>query len=163
MELLEKIQEAVQFLRKVLPDGCPGIGVVLGSGLSGFVDGLENRVAVDVSGVPHWPVPTVRGHEGRLVFGKLEGVEILVLRGRVHLYEGYSAQDVGFPVRVLGRMGVKSLVLTHAAGALHPDFVPGDLMLITDHVNLMFDNPLMGPHDVSLGERFPDMWSAETR
>jgi len=157
MELRNQIAEAVGFLRKVFPDPCPKTAIVLGSGLRALVDELDDRIVVEVSEIPHWPVPTVRGHEGRLVFGKIGEVPVFALQGRVHLYEGYSIQEVVYPVRVMGRMGVKSLVLTNASGGLNPNLVPGDLMLITDHINFMFTNPLTGPHDSSLGVRFLDM------
>jgi len=157
MELQNQIRETLGFLRNAIPEPCPKIAVVLGSGLRALVDALDERFVVEVSEIPHWPVPSVRGHEGRLVFGKIGKIPTFVLQGRVHFYEGFSIQEVVFPIRVLGKMDVKSLVLTNAAGGLNPDFTPGDLMIITDHINFMFQNPLIGIRDSSLGVRFPDM------
>jgi purine-nucleoside phosphorylase len=134
----------------------PAIGVVLGSGLGAFADSLEEAVALPFQEVPHFPAPTVAGHDGALVLGRSRGTPVAVMRGRVHHYEGYSLDDVVFPVRVLGRLGVRTLVLTNAAGAVNPAFAPGDLMVVEDHVNLL-GNPLVGPNEEALGPRFPDL------
>jgi len=134
----------------------PAIGVVLGSGLGAFADALEDAVAVPFADIPHFPASTVVGHSGALVLGRSRGVPVAVMKGRVHFYEGYRLDEVVFPVRVLGRLGVKTLVLTNAAGAINPAFAPGDLMVIEDHVNLL-GNPLLGPNEEALGPRFPDM------
>jgi purine-nucleoside phosphorylase len=140
----------------------PSIGLVLGSGLGAFADALEEAVAVPYPEIPHFPVSTVAGHAGALVVGRSRGVPAAVLRGRVHFYEGYRLDEVVFPVRVLGRLGVKTLVLTNAAGAINAGFAPGDLMVIEDHVNLL-GNPLLGPNEEALGPRFPDMSEAYDR
>jgi len=134
----------------------PAIGIVLGSGLGAFADALEDAVAVPFAQIPHFPAPTVVGHSGALVVGRSRGVPVAVMKGRVHFYEGYRLDEVVFPVRVLGRLGVTTLVLTNAAGAINSAFVPGDLMVIEDHLNLL-GNPLLGPNEDALGPRFPDM------
>jgi purine-nucleoside phosphorylase len=134
----------------------PAIGVVLGSGLGAFADSLDEAVAAPFGEIPHFPAPTVAGHGGTLALGRSRGVPVAVLKGRVHFYEGYSLDQVVFPVRVLGRLGVKTLVLTNAAGAINPSFAPGDLMVIEDHLNLL-GNPLLGSNEGALGPRFPDM------
>jgi purine-nucleoside phosphorylase len=134
----------------------PAIGVVLGSGLGAFADALADAVAVPFAEIPHFPASTVVGHSGALVVGRSRDVPVAVMKGRVHFYEGYRLDEVVFPVRVLGRLGVKTLVLTNAAGALNSAFAPGDLMVIEDHLNLL-GNPLLGPNEDALGPRFPDM------
>jgi len=150
------IEEAVRFLRPRLPDS-PAAGVVLGSGLEGFAAELSSVVEIPYAEIPHWPRSTVAGHAGKLVAGRLGDKTIAVLAGRVHLYEGYSAPEVVFPVRVLGRLGVRTLVLTNAAGTVNPDLRPGSLVLISDHINLQGSNPLIGDNDDRLGPRFPDL------
>jgi purine-nucleoside phosphorylase len=134
----------------------PAIGVVLGSGLGAFADALADAVAVPFAEIPHLPASTVVGHSGAFVVGRSRGVPVAVMKGRVHVYEGYRLDEVVFPVRVLGRLGVKTLVLTNAAGAVNAAFAPGDLMVIEDHLNLL-GNPLLGPNEDALGSRFPDM------
>jgi len=141
------------------------VGVILGSGLGSFADTLENRVETPYSEIPGWPVSTAKGHAGKLVTGRLLNkelgdTELIVAAGRAHLYEGYSAQQVAFPIRELARRGVKSLVITNAAGGVNLSYKPGDLVLISDHINLMGVNPLIGANDESLGPRFPDMSEA---
>ena len=140
----------------------PAVGVVLGSGLGAFADELSDAVAVPFASIPHFPAPTVAGHGGALVLGRCGGVPVAVMKGRVHHYEGYSLADVVFPVRVLGRLGVTTLVVTNAAGAINALFRPGELMVIEDHVNLL-GNPLVGPNEDALGLRFPDMSEAYDR
>ena len=138
----------------------PRIGVVLGSGLGGLADALENRVEVPYAEIPGWPPSTAVGHAGVLVLGEVDGVPLAVMRGRAHLYEGISAEQAVFGIRVLGRLGVRSLVVTNAAGAINDAFRPGMLVLISDHVNLQGTSPLVGPNDEELGHRFPDMSDA---
>ena len=138
----------------------PRIGVVLGSGLGGLADALENGVEIPYSEIPGWPVATAVGHAGVLVLGEVEGVPIAVMRGRAHLYEGVGADQAVFGVRVLRRLGVRTLVVTNAAGGINETFRPGMLVLITDHVNLQGTSPLVGPNDEELGPRFPDMSDA---
>ena len=138
----------------------PRVGVVLGSGLGSLVDELEDRVEIPYAEIPGWPVSTAVGHAGVLVLGTIAGVPIAVMRGRAHLYEGIGADRVAFGVRVLGRLGIGSLVVTNAAGGIDPGYRPGLLVLISDHVNLQGASALVGPNDDSLGPRFPDMSDA---
>lgn len=138
----------------------PEIGLVLGSGLGAFADRLEGAKSLPYDEIPHFPVSSVHGHAGRLVVGTLAGVRVVVMQGRVHGYEGYSAAEVVFPIRVLCRLGIRALVLTNAAGCVNAAWAPGDLMRITDHLNLSGRNPLEGPNDASLGPRFPDLSTA---
>ncbi len=138
----------------------PAVGVVLGSGLGDFADAVEEPVAVPYGEILGWPVSTAIGHAGELVLGSFGGVPIAVMKGRAHLYEGHPADRVVFGVRVLGRLGVRSLVLTNACGAIDPDMPPGRLVAVSDHLNLQGTSPLIGPNDDSLGPRFPDMSDA---
>jgi purine-nucleoside phosphorylase len=161
VSLVERLDEAAGVVRDRTPLR-PSIGVVLGSGLGAFADALENAVAVPFGEIPHFPASTVVGHSGALVVGRSRGVPVSVMKGRVHFYEGYSLDEVVFPVRVLGRLGVKTLVLTNAAGAINPAFAPGELMVIEDHLNLL-GNPLLGRNEEALGPRFPDMSEAYDR
>lgn len=141
----------------------PRIGLILGSGLNPLAQKVDATDVIPYEAVPHFPQPTVEGHVGRLVLGQLEGTSIIVMQGRVHFYEGYPIQQVVFPVRVMQVMGIETLIVTNAAGGLNPAFRPGDLMLITDHLNLIGmtgNNPLFGPNDPTLGPRFPDMSQA---
>jgi purine-nucleoside phosphorylase len=138
----------------------PQVGVVLGSGLGGLADELVGRVEVPYGEIPGWPVSTAVGHAGLLVLGTVDGVGVAALKGRAHLYEGVPADRAVFGVRVLARLGVRTLVVTNAAGAVNPGFRPGQLVLISDHVNLLGTSPLVGPNDDTLGPRFPDMSEA---
>ncbi|MGD8397753.1 MAG: purine-nucleoside phosphorylase [Anaerolineae bacterium] len=141
----------------------PRVGLILGSGLNPLAESVESAEILSYEEIPHFPRPTVEGHVGRLVVGKLEGVSVAVMQGRVHFYEGYPIQQVVFPVRVLQVMGIETLIVTNAAGGLDPEFHAGELMLITDHLNIMGmggSNPLFGPNDPTLGPRFPDMSQA---
>ncbi len=141
----------------------PRVGIVLGSGLGGFAASVESPDIIPYDEIPHWPVSTVEGHHGELVVGTLEGQPVMVMSGRAHFYEGYPLSQVTLPVRVMQLMGVEILILTNAAGGLEATFTPGDLMLISDHINFVGmtgSNPLRGPNDSSLGTRFPDMSSA---
>ena len=160
-ELVARLDAAASVVRGRTPL-CPAVGVVLGSGLGAFADSLEEAVAVPFGEIPHFPASTVVGHGGALVVGRSRGVPVAVMKGRVHFYEGYTLEQVVFPVRVLARLGVKTLVVTNAAGAINPSFAPGDLMVIEDHLNLI-GNPLLGPNDEGLGPRFPDMSEAYDR
>lgn len=144
----------------------PRVGMILGSGLGGLADSIADATVVPYAEIPGWPVPTVEGHAGRLLLGTLEGVPVAVMQGRVHFYEGIPMPYVGLPVRVLQVMGIESLIVTNAAGAVHPDFAPGDIMLITDHINLLGMagvSPLRGPNLDRFGPRFPDMSQAYDR
>jgi purine-nucleoside phosphorylase len=153
------LDDAVRRIREAT-DWEPRIGVVLGSGLGGLADALENRVEIPYGEIPGWPVSTAVGHAGVLVLGEVDGVPIAVMRGRAHLYEGLSADRAVFGVRVLGALGVRTLVITNAAGGINETFRPGMLVLISDHVNLQGTSPLVGPNDEELGPRFPDMSDA---
>ena len=151
-QIRDKVRERIQLQ--------PQVGLILGSGLGTLADAVESPTITPFGDLPSWPVSTVPGHMGRLVAGQLEGKAVLVLQGRVHFYEGYSLAQVTLPVRVMNRLGIETLILTNAAGAVNPDFEPGELMLITDHLNLMGMaglNPLRGPNLDKVGPRFPDM------
>ncbi len=142
------------------------IGIILGSGLGGFAEAIQDPSVIPFSALPEWPVSTVAGHEGQFVIGQLEGKSVMVLQGRVHFYEGYSMGEVTLSVRVMQRLGVGTLIVTNAAGAINPEYAPGDLMLITDQLNLMTmagPNPLRGPNLAEIGPRFPDMSQAYDR
>jgi len=153
------IDEAAAFVRRASALE-PTTGVVLGSGLGGLADELDGAVEIPYGDIPGWPVSTAVGHAGTLVLGTLEGVPLAVMRGRAHLYEGLPADKVAFGVRVLGRLGVRTLVLTNACGGVRTDLTPGQLVLVSDHVNLQGVSPLVGPNDDALGPRFPDMSDA---
>ena len=157
------IYEAAAAYIRGQTDHQPEIGLILGSGLNPLAEAVQAANRIPYERVPHFPKPTVEGHVGQLVLGVLEGLPVMVMQGRVHFYEGYSMQEVVFPVRVMQVMGIKTLLVTNAAGGLNPAFHAGDLMLITDHINLIGmagHNPLYGPNDPSLGPRFPDMSQA---
>jgi purine-nucleoside phosphorylase len=144
----------------------PSIAIILGSGLSNIADGVVGADVISFQDVPHFSASTVTGHSGRLVFGELNHKSVMIMQGRVHFYEGYSMAQVTLPVRVMQRLGIEILVVTNAAGGVNPDFHPGDVMLITDHLNflgMMGSNPLMGPNYDELGPRFPDMSQAYDR
>lgn len=156
---LQEIDEVADAVRKYT-SYTPEIGIILGSGLGGLADEIEAPDMIYYKNLPHWPVSTVHGHVGRLVIGKLEGKIVLVMQGRSHYYEGYSMAEVTLPVRVMQRLGVKTLIVTNAAGAINEKFIPGDVMFLSDHISLMAMgglNPLRGPNIDELGERFPDM------
>jgi purine-nucleoside phosphorylase len=136
------------------------VAVVLGSGLGGFAEELADRIEMPYSEIPGWPHSTAIGHAGRLVFGKLGSLDVAVMSGRAHLYEGYTPAQVTFGVRVLGKLGVRGMIFTNAAGGINPAYQRGGLVLISDHINLQGSNPLAGPNDDSLGPRFPDMSEA---
>jgi purine-nucleoside phosphorylase len=141
----------------------PQIALVLGSGLGAFADEFSNAVRIPYAKIPDFPQSTAIGHAGQLVLGTVEGVDVVGMQGRVHSYEGYSAQDVAFPIRVFARMGAKAVILTNAAGGIRKDFTQGRLVVITDHINLQGAHPLTGPNDENFGSRFPDMTAAYDR
>ncbi len=156
MEKIDQVADAV----RARTDQKPEIGMILGSGLGSLAESIQNPDKIPYPEIPGWPVSTVKGHSGQLVIGELEGKTVLVMQGRSHFYEGYDMPLVGLPIRVMKRLGIETLVVTNAAGAVHPDFEPGDLMLITDHLNLIGmagNNPLRGPNLEEFGPRFPDM------
>jgi purine-nucleoside phosphorylase len=152
----EQAVEAAEFITSKYPHPVK-TAIVLGSGLGALADELENSVRVPYPEIPHFVRPTVEGHAGQLVLGKLGGKDVAVQQGRFHYYEGYSMEQVMFPVRVFGRMGIENLILTNAAGSLNTDITPSELMLISDHLNCIGVNPLRGTNDVRFGPRFPDM------
>lgn len=156
---LQQIDEAADAIR-VRTSYKPRIGLILGSGLNSLADSVRDADIIPYADLPNWPRSTVPGHVGRLVIGKLEGQPVLVMQGRVHFYEGYSMSQVTLPVRVMIRLGIEMMFVTNAAGGINPDYAPGDVMLITDNLNLIGmagANPLMGPNIDELGPRFPDM------
>jgi purine-nucleoside phosphorylase len=156
---LAEIDQAADAVRKQLRSQ-PFAGLVLGSGLGGLADRVEDPVFIPYDGIPFWPKSTVQGHAGRLLAGKLFGQQVIVQQGRAHFYEGYSMAEVTLPVRVMKRLGINTLILTNAAGAINPRYEPGDVMLITDHISMVGMtgfNPLRGPNLDELGPRFPDM------
>lgn len=153
---LQKINEAKEYLLKRI-NIKPAIGLILGSGLGDLADEIDNAIVIDYSDIPNFPVSTVEGHAGKLVIGQLEGKEVVAMQGRFHYYEGYSMQEITFPVRVMAAIGVKTLIVTNACGGLSPQLYPGALMIISDHINFMGDNPLIGKNEGELGPRFPDM------
>lgn len=155
-ELVRMIREADEYIRGTTSRR-PLVGIILGTGLGSLAEKIENSVSVPYSEIPHFPVSTVDSHAGELVFGELAGVEVVAMSGRVHYYEGYSMKEVTFPVRVMKALGCEYLFLSNAAGGLNPLYDAGDIVLTVDHINLMGDNPLVGPNDDDLGPRFPDM------
>jgi purine-nucleoside phosphorylase len=162
---IEQIDEAADAIRK-RTSYRPRVGLILGSGLNSLADSVQKADIIPYGELPNWPVSTVYGHAGRLVIGELEGQTALVMQGRIHFYEGYSMSQITLPVRVMLRLGLEMMFVTNAAGGVNPDFVPGDVMLITDNLNLigmMGANPLMGPNIDELGPRFPDMSQAYDR
>ncbi len=162
---LEQIKEAAAEVRSRLAIA-PRVGLILGSGLNTLADSVENAQIIPFRELPHWPLSTVMGHSGQLVVGNLEGQPVFVMQGRVHYYEGYSMAQVTLPVRVMQMLKIEILVVTNAAGGINPNFVPGDMMLITDHLNLAGMaglNPLIGPNLDEIGPRFPDMSQAYDR
>lgn len=162
---LEQIDQAADSIRKRISHQ-PRAGLILGSGLNSLADSVQNAKIIPYSELPHWPISTVHGHAGQLVIGELEGQPVFVMQGRIHFYEGYSMSQITLPVRVMLRLGLEMMFVTNAAGGVNPDFVPGDVMLITDNLNLigmMGANPLMGPNIDELGPRFPDMSQAYDR
>jgi len=158
----QDIDDAVGAIRKTT-SLVPKIGMILGSGLGPLAEAIEGAERLEVNSIPGWPVSTVEGHSGKLVFGQLEGVPVLALQGRAHYYEGHSIERLGLPVRVMQKLGAEFLIVTNAAGAVHPEFSPGELMLISDHINLIGMaglSPLRGPNLDAYGPRFPDMSQA---
>lgn len=156
---LEQIDEVTNAVRARMSHQ-PKIALILGSGLGGLADSISNPDSILFHDLPYWPQSTVPGHAGRLVIGEIENKAVLVMQGRIHFYEGYSMSQVTLPIRVMQRLGIEILVVTNAAGAINPQYAPGDLMLITDNLNLvgmMGFNPLIGPNIDELGPRFPDM------
>lgn len=162
---LEQIDQAADAVRKRTSHR-PRIGIILGSGLNDLADSVQKADIIPYSDLPNWPISTVHGHAGRLVLGELERQTVFIMQGRIHFYEGYSMSQITLPVRVMQRLGLEIMIVTNAAGGVNPGFTPGDVMLITDHLNLIGMtgfNPLMGPNLDELGPRFPDMSQAYDR
>lgn len=161
METVEKhraaLNEAVEFINKKITFE-PKIGIILGTGLGSLVDGIDLVGEVPYDGIPHFPISTVESHHGRLLFGHLRGKPVVCMQGRFHYYEGYSFKQITFPVRVMKKLGIETLIASNAAGGLNPNFEAGDIMLIKDHINFFPGNPLIGPNDNELGLRFPDCY-----
>jgi purine-nucleoside phosphorylase len=153
------IRETADFIRAHCRQQ-PVLGLILGSGLGACADSFQDRTVIPFTEIPHFPSSTIPGHSGNLIIGKTEDVPVIALQGRVHLYEGYTIAEVAFPTRILGSLGIRRLIVTNAAGGINTDFRPGDLMVITDHINMMGLNPLLGPNIDELGPRFPDMSEA---
>src|SRR2546430_16460903 len=156
LSLYERAQRAAQFIHSRTSTE-PSVAIVLGSGLGAFADELNDATAIGYDEIPGFAHATVEGHAGRLVIGKAGNVAVAAMQGRFHFYEGYSLEEVTFPIRVLKLLGVRTIVLTNAAGTLNIDFTPGSLMVIGDHLNLLGDNPLRGQNDERFGPRFPDL------
>jgi purine-nucleoside phosphorylase len=156
---LEDMQETAAFLRTKITTE-PEVGIILGSGLGGLVKEIDIEIAIPYEEIPNFPVSTVEGHSGKLIFGRLSGKFVMAMQGRFHFYEGYTMQQVTFPVRVMKFIGVKTLLVSNASGGVNPTFRVGDLMILTDHINLFPTNPLMGRNNPDLGPRFPDMSEA---
>ncbi|MCW3785510.1 purine-nucleoside phosphorylase [Plebeiibacterium sediminum] len=154
--MLSKINETADFIVKKSNTKAK-IGIILGTGLGGLVEEIDIKFTLDYNVIPNFPVSTVEGHHGRLIFGILGGKEVVAMQGRFHYYEGYNMQEVTFPVRVMKMMGIETLLVSNASGGLNPDFAVGDVMIIDDHINMFGTNPLMGKNFNELGPRFPDM------
>ncbi|MCD6407039.1 purine-nucleoside phosphorylase [Candidatus Aerophobetes bacterium] len=154
--LREKIGEALSYVRSK-SSIVPEIGIILGTGLGKLAEKIENKVVISYKQIPHFAVSTAPGHAGNLLLGKIGEKKVVAMQGRFHLYEGYSPEEVTFPIRVMKALGVKVLIESNAAGGMNRNFKPGDIMIITDHINFTGTNPLIGPNDDSLGPRFPDM------
>jgi len=159
---MQKIKETGHFLTSKMQNK-PQIGIILGSGLGNLVTHLEKEQEIPYTAIPNFPVSTVKGHHGSFIFGKMNGVEVIVLNGRFHYYEGYTMQEVTFPIQIMKELGIKKLIVSNAAGGMNPTFNVGDIMLIRDHINLFGTNPLIGANDDQMGPRFPDMSEAYSK
>lgn len=155
--MLENIERTTSYIKSRIGDFEPEIGIILGTGLGGLVKEIEIEKQMMYSNIPDFPISTLEFHSGKLIFGKLAGKNIVAMQGRLHYYEGYSMQQITFPVRVMKMLGIKTLFVSNASGSLNPDFKKGDLMVIEDHINLQPQNPLVGNNYDELGPRFPDM------
>ena len=156
--MLQKIQETAAFLRGKMKTS-PETAIILGTGLGSLVNEITEKYEIEYKDIPNFPLSTVEGHSGKLIFGKLGGKEIMAMQGRFHFYEGYSMKEVTFPVRVMRELGIKTLFVSNAAGGMNPEFIIGDLMIITDHINMFPEHPLRGKN-IPYGDRFPDMSAA---
>ena len=156
--MLQKIQETAAFLRGKMKTS-PETAIILGTGLGSLVNEITDKYEIEYKDIPNFPLSTVEGHSGKLIFGKLGSTEIMAMQGRFHFYEGYSMKEVTFPVRVMRELGIKTLFVSNAAGGMNPEFIIGDLMIITDHINMFPEHPLRGKN-IPYGDRFPDMSAA---
>lgn len=153
---LTKVMESVNYIKSIIKEE-PEIGVILGSGLGDLADTVENKVTIKYGDIPNMPVSTVVGHAGQFVFGELEGKKVVMMQGRFHYYEGHKMEILALPIYIMKYLGVKNLIVTNAAGGVNTSFKPGDLMIITDHINFALTNPLIGKNDEEIGPRFPDI------
>ena len=156
--MLERVQETAAFLKKKV-SATPEIGIILGTGLGALVDAIENKLEVPYAEIPYFPISTVEGHSGKVIFGQLGGHSVMAMQGRFHFYEGYSMKEVTYPVRVMRELGIRMLIVSNAGGGVNPNFKVGDIMIITDHLNLFPEHPLRG-RNVPYGPRFLDMGEA---
>ena len=156
--MLQKIQETAEFLKSRM-NSAPETAIILGTGLGSLVNEITDKYEIEYKDIPNFPLSTVEGHSGKLIFGKLGDKEIMAMQGRFHFYEGYSMKEVTFPVRVMRELGIKTLFVSNAAGGMNPGFIIGDLMIITDHINMFPEHPLRG-RNIPYGDRFPDMSAA---
>lgn len=160
--IFEKCQESVHAIRARISQK-PEVGIILGTGLGKLADRIENAEAIDYHDIPHFPVSTVESHAGRLIFGMLSGKLVVVMQGRFHYYEGYTLQQVTYPVRVMKQLGIHTLIVSNACGGINKSFAPGDVMLISDHINLLGTTPTIGVRDERLGPRFTDLYNCYTK
>ncbi|HEY3135987.1 MAG TPA: purine-nucleoside phosphorylase [Blastocatellia bacterium] len=160
--LYDRASEAARYVQAQAHSSAPRVAVVLGSGLGGVADAVEDAIDIPFGEIPHFVTSTVEGHDGKLIMGSCGGIDVVLMKGRLHFYEGYSMEDVTLPVRVFSIMGIRSLILTNAAGGTAPHLSPGSLMVITDHINMMGENPLRGPNDERFGPRFQDLTEVYT-
>ncbi|TCK86804.1 purine-nucleoside phosphorylase [Natranaerovirga hydrolytica] len=158
--MIEKYKESAKWIKEKIKNELPELGLVLGSGLGTLANEIKNPIELEYKEIPNFPVSTVEGHDGKLVFGELEGKKVLAMKGRFHYYEGYTMEQVTFPIRIMKLIGIKNIILTNAAGGLRKDLKAGSLMLINDHINFTGDNPLIGENLDEFGVRFPDMSEA---
>ncbi|MBB6273031.1 purine-nucleoside phosphorylase [Pedobacter cryoconitis] len=155
--MFQTLHETVEYIKLKCDNFQPEIGIVLGTGLGGLVNEIEVKFSLMYSNIPNFPISTLEFHSGKLIFGKLNGKKVIAMQGRLHYYEGYSMQQITFPIRVMKALGIQHLFISNAAGSLNADFKKGDLMIINDHINLQPESPLRGRNDVDMGPRFPDM------
>lgn len=155
-DLISNIKETLEVIRKHTTDKYP-IGIILGTGLGGLVNEIEVKHEISYDAIPHFPISTVESHHGKLIFGKVNGKNVVAMQGRFHFYEGYTMQQITYPVRVMKFLGVKTLLVSNACGGMNPLFRRGDVMIMVDHINMLGDNPLIGKNEDELGPRFPDM------
>ena len=161
--LIDRISEAADYVRAQAPDLSPDVGIIFGTGLSSLRTDVEDAITIPYGDIPHFVTSTVESHAGEMMLGTLEGRTVVAMRGRFHAYEGYTFQDITFPVRVMKALGINTLIVSNACGGLNPQWSKGDIMVIEDHINLMGGNPLVGCNDEALGPRFPDMCEPYTR